>query len=262
MTKVQSLKRTSIVQFAVILLPVVALLAFQSVEDIRRADILHRLHGLQTLAVETRDSYTVFSNHVAAVTQASPLHPSALTALSGARQRLAELGRRADSRPLIDAAVNMKVMADALEKNPQIETLNTLRAQISSLRAVIYRTQAEYDLKLAEVIRQFTDQSQIMAQLVMGAAVLVLLVALLFVWRLIDRLSRPLSLAVSVADRIAEGRPVEEGEFNLRGDGGDLIRSLGRMYRNLNTFKAEVAEYQRGLEEKFEQLRESQSSLA
>src|SRR6185369_14717050 len=39
-------------------------------------------------------------------------------------------------------------------------------------------------------------------------------------------------------------------------------RSLGRMYRSLNNFKADAVEYQRGLEEKIEQLAASQSSLA
>ncbi len=262
MIRVQSLKRTIIVQFAVILLPVVALLAFQSLEDIRRAEILHRLHGLQMLAGEARSSYTMFGIHVAAVTKATALSPSALIALRVARQGLAELGRRADAPALADAANRMNAMAQALEKNPGFETLNALRGQMTSLRAVIYRTQVEYDLKLDDAIQQYTEQSRIMAQFVMGACALVLLVALLFVVRLINGLSRPLALAVSVADRIAEGRPVEEHEFNLRGDVGNLIRSLDRMYRSLNAFKADAVEYQRGLEEKIEQLAESQSGLA
>ena len=262
MIRVQSLKRTIIVQFAVILLPVVALLAFQSLEDIRRAEILHRLHGLQMLAGEARSSYTMFGIHVAAVTKATALNPSALIALRVARQGLAELGRRADAPALADAANRMNAMAQALEKNPGFETLNALRGQMTSLRAVIYRTQVEYDLKLDDAIQQYTEQSRIMAQFVMGACALVLLVALLFVVRLIHGLSRPLALAVSFADRIAEGRPVEEREFNLRGDVGNLIRSLDRMYRSLNAFKADAVEYQRGLEEKIEQLAESQSGLA
>ena len=262
MIRVQSLKSTIILQFAVILLPVVVLLGFQSLEDIRRAEALQHLHRLHTLADEAREHYTVFYEHAAAASPSSALNPSALMALKGARDRLAQIGRAADSRPLVDAAAGMSAVADALEKNPEWRTRNTLRGQITSLRLVAQRTQTDYDLKVDEAIQHLAAQSRLMGRFVIAVTVLVLLVALFFVMRLIAGLSRPLTLAVSVADRIAEGRPVEEREFNLRGDVGDLIRSLGRMYRSLNIYKAEVAEYQRGLEEKFEQLAESQSSLA
>ncbi len=262
MIKVQSLKRTIIIQFTVILLPVVVLLAFQSLDDIRRAEVLQRLHRLNTLADQARERYTVFNNEAAAVTPATALSPSALAALKSARDRVVELGERTDPRPLAEAVQGLSAMAQALEANPGLDTLNTLRAQMKSVRSAIHRTQAEYDLKVDEAIRLLAEQSRLMAQFAVVVTILVLAMALMFVWRLIHGLSRPLTLAVSIADRVAEGRAVEEREFDLRGDVGDLIRSLGRMYRSLNIYKAEAAEYQRGLEEKFGQLAESQSSLA
>ncbi len=77
------------------------------------------------------------------------------------------------------------------------------------------------------------------------------------------RCSRPpLGLAVSVADRIAEGRPVAESEFDLPFDVGNLVRSLGRMHGSLNRYRDEVSEYHGGLEQKISELAESQASLA
>ena len=262
MIKVQSLKRTIILQFAVILLPVVVLLAFQSFEDIQRADVLQRLQRMRTLAQGAHERYTVFSHGAGAVTADIPLSASALAALKSARDQLAELSRRADARSLAAAAQELNAMAQALEENPHLDTLNVMSERITSARSLIYRAQTDSDQRVNDAVQRLAEQSRLMAQWVVVVTMLVLAVALLFVWRLVRGLSRPLTLAVSVADRIAEGRPVEEREFNLRGDVGDLIRSLGRMYRSLNVYKDQAAEYQRGLEEKFEQLAESQSSLA
>src|SRR5262249_57589444 len=69
-------------------------------------------------------------------------------------------------------------------------------------------------------------------------------------------------VGVSVAERIAEGRPVEESEFDVPFDVGNLVRSLGQMYRSINRYRNEVSEYHGGLEKKISELAESQESLA
>ncbi len=99
-------------------------------------------------------------------------------------------------------------------------------------------------------------------QIVIGVSILVLLMTIWCVFRMIHYLSRPLELAVSIADRIAEGGIVAEGHFNLQLDVGNLIRSLGRMYRNLKSAQSEAHVHRKGLEEKIDQLADSQTSLA
>ena len=131
--------------------------------------------------------------------------------------------------------------------------LPALQERINIVRVALQQVQTEYDTKLDEAIKTMAERTALSTWAAIIVSVLALGLALIFIVRLILGLSRPLNLAVSIADRVAEGRTVEEREFNIRGDIGDLIRSLGRMYRNLNIYKTEAALSRRGLEEKFQQ---------
>lgn len=262
MIKVHSLKNTIIIQFAVILLPIVLMLGFQSLDDIYRAEKLQRLHRLHALADEARTSYARFENEVTVPGASVPVNTHAIGALKRARDRLSELAPNAGSSDLAATAQRMTRMAAELERSPGSGTVNAMRGDIKSVRSVIQGVQADYDGRVDNAIQVLAERSLLMGQFVIAVSMLVLGVALIFVLRLVRGLSRPLALAVSIADRIAEGRTVEAHEFEIRGDVGDLIRSLGRMNHSLNVYKREAAEYQRGLEEKFVQLEESQASLA
>lgn len=65
MIKVQSLKHTIIAQFTVILLPVVLLLAYETVENANRASALERQVQWHGLASAARERYGAFSNGAA-----------------------------------------------------------------------------------------------------------------------------------------------------------------------------------------------------
>ena len=67
MIRVQSLKHTIITQFALILAPVVVVLAFQSWDGLQRAEALQKLHRAHALATDARERYSLFDGLVASL---------------------------------------------------------------------------------------------------------------------------------------------------------------------------------------------------
>lgn len=262
MVKVQSLQRTIIAQFAVVLLPLVLLLAYQTHENVQRTGALDQLARLHGLAIAAKEHYATFSGGAADAVDTAKLGQGAVTALWQARHSLDELGRRSRSRELIEVAKQMSGVATRLESEPTLTALRREDASLESFHRTVSATKADYDQKLNELVQQSVQASVQHTQLVTAISIIVLLLTIFIVFRMIHYLSRPLELAVSIADRVAEGRAVDRGEFNLKLDVGNLIRSLGRMYDNLNTYQSEVASHRRGLEEKIAQLAESRESLA
>ncbi len=153
-------------------------------------------------------------------------------------------------------------MAQILAADRGLPLLLALRERIVAGRMATVQAQADEQSSLNDAIRQSILDSQQESRWTAGVLLLALAVTAWFVFRMIRYLSRPLGLAVSVADRIAEGRPVAESEFDLQFDVGNLVRSLGRMHGSLNRYRDEVSEYHGGLEQKISELAESQASLA
>ncbi len=260
--KIQSLKSTIIVQFVVILLPVVAVLAYQTEENARRTATMDKLYRHHGLALQAKERFGAFGNGAADAVDTSELSKNALAALRDSRDRLAELGAESASSELLQVSENLDAMVRVLARDPSLASLQTLREQINAARGSIAIAQARYDKLLDNAILQSIADEQTETRLVILVSLLVLGIAVWFVFRMIRYLSEPLGLAVSVADRIAEGRPVAESEFDIRFDLGNLIKSLGRMYSSLNRYQGEARDYQRGLEGKIQELGVSQSSLA
>jgi predicted signal transduction protein with EAL and GGDEF domain len=218
-----------------------------------------RLHGL---ALEAKERYTAFGNGAADAVDTSELSLPALVALRDARDRTAELARATRLPELDRVAAELGAIAEVLDRDRRLPALLALRERIVAQREPIKRAQADQEASLNESIRQSTAGSQRERGWMIGVLMVVLAVTVWFVYRMIRYLSRPLGLAVSVADRIAEGRPVAESEFDVPFDVGNLVRSLGQMYRSINRYRNEVSEYHGGLEKKISELAESQESLA
>jgi PAS domain S-box-containing protein len=260
--RVQSLKSTIIVHLAAILLPLVTLFVFESMEDARRTSDVERHFRLHGLALEAKERYSAFGNGAADAVDTSELSVQALAALLDARNQTAELARETRIPELDRVARELGAIAEDLARDRRLPSLLALRERIVAQREPIKRAQADQEARLNESIRQSILDSERERSWMVGVLMLVLAVTVWFVFRMIRYLSRPLSLAVSVADRIAEGRPVAESELDVPFDVGNLVRSLGQMHRSINRYRNEVSEYHGGLEKKISELAESQASLA
>ena len=227
MIKVQSLKHTIIAQFTLILLPVVALLVFQTWQDAYRAADMAQLVRLHGLAQKAQERFGVFSAGAVAAEKSSAVNLLALSALWDARHALDELGRRSQAPDLLESAKQLTVMAEALEANPGLRTLRTLQEPLQTEQAKLQGVVADYDRRLNDQVHGSIHQSVTSTQIVVCVSIATLLLTIWCVFRMIHYLSQPLTLAVSIADRIAAGDTVDEKDFDLRIDVGNLIHSLG-----------------------------------
>jgi diguanylate cyclase (GGDEF)-like protein len=97
----------------------------------------------------------------------------------------------------------------------------------------------------------------IVTVLALGVLLLILCRAII----LVHELSPPLERAVSIAGRIAAGGKIDETEFELRSDFGDLVKSLRRLYGGFRTVQSDAESYRHGLAKKIEQMAENEASL-
>lgn len=262
MIKVQSLKQTIIAQFLVILVPVVTLLAYQTWHDSRRTSQLEQLSTLRGLALKAKERYGVFLSGAADAVDTAAVSRSAYRALQDTGEALSELGSLSNLPEFTRAAQRIAAMSDVIEKDASVPSLQSLTDQMALTRAVIQEAQNDYETQFNELIQLSIRASALGKQVVIGVSLLVLLATIWCVYRMIHYLSRPLELAVSIADRIADGAQLKESDFDLQIDVGNLIRSLGRMYRNLNSVQTEADAHRTGLEEKITLLADSRASLA
>ncbi len=260
--KVHSLKRTIIAQFLVILLPLGALLAYVTIENAARTARLNALNGQHSLALMAKQRFAAFSSGVADAAGKTGLSEESLSALRDAHWALDTLAKRAQSSSLSATAHTLRTLREALEGDGGKSALLAQRPALQAARDAMDSAQASYDAQFKAEIARSIEQSDWDTLGVMIVSIVVLIITIGCIYLMIRYLSQPLALAVSIADRIAEGRKVNESEFNLRFDVGNLIQSLGHMHGNLSKYQREADDYRRNLEEKFEQLAESQASLA
>ncbi len=254
MLRVTSLKNTIILQFAMILVPIFALLAYETVSEARHAQNIKRHHHLHERSVQIRDQYSKFMNGVVASIESKHLGQPSLYALREASRGMAELSVETSSKELEKAAVRLEQMAQTLTADPYIGQIDALRPEIAAARMIVSDTREEFMQALDAAILQTIGKSQRNRSIIVAAALLILCLALWFIYRMIKGLTQPLGIAVRVANQIAAGESVSIDSHPKR-DIGNLLGSLQRMHQS-------IERYQQGLQQKINQLADSETSLS
>ena len=262
MVQVKSLKRTIIVQFAVILIPLTGLLTFQATRNAQRTAELDQLFQRQQLTLAARDKFRVFLNGAADAVDTGVLAQPAVLALEQTGELIVKL-REQDAGPLAGQMhEHVAALRSAMPGAPTLARLQTLQPQVSVVREKFALAKEQSDAAMNEAIRSSTAQAERDTHLVAALALALLALTVTFIVRMIRDLSRPLALAVSVANRIADGQAVSDQEFANQRDIGRLLHSLGGMNAKLKTYRSEVDAHQTHIEQNLHELQESQRSLA
>ena len=259
--RVTSLKTTIILQFAVILVPIIALLAYQTISEAQRAREVKVRVQLHERAVKLRDQYSRFINGVVDSVDTQRLSLAALNSLREAAREMGSLGIDVDSKSLLDLSAELVQMAHALAADPSLKRLEAFRGRVAEGRALVSKTRDDFSYDLDTTIRKSIGESQRNRNIVAVAALVLLALTLWFIYKMIKGLTQPLAIAVSAADSIAEGRPVSI-DLGAQRDIGNLLVSLQRMHRSLQTYQRKNDEHQKGLEQNIKQLAESRASLS
>jgi diguanylate cyclase (GGDEF)-like protein len=252
--RVTSLRNTIILQFAMILVPIIALLAYQTMNEARQVQSIKRHYQLHERSVQIRNDFSKFLNGVSASGETQHLGQPSLYALREAARAMATLSLEANSKELASASLVLEQISRALTADPYVGQINTLRPQIAAMRKLVSETQDDFSQSLDAAILQTIGQSQRSRSIIVVAAVLLLCLTLWFIFQMIKGLTRPLAIAVRAANHIASGQPVSIDD-QPKHDIGNLLGSLKLMHQSLLL-------NQQGLQQKIEQLAESQSSLS
>lgn len=254
MLRVTSLKSTIITQFAVILLPIIALLAYQTISETQRAQEVKSRFELHERAEQMREQFTKFLNGAADAVDSSRIGQSALDSLLVSADHMSVLSNRSDMRELQSTSETLTKIAKELTTDPSVTRLVTFRDQIDSARQVVASSVVRHARTLDSAILRSIDESRRIGKIVTICAFLIFALTLWFIYKMIKGLTQPLATAVRAADAIAEGKVIDIDDTPKR-DIGNLLASLKRMYQRLQS-------NQLGLQQKIQQLADSQDSLS
>lgn len=263
MIKATSLKRRIIAQFLVLLLPMLAVLAFQTISELQRNAGVQRAVEAHQFAASLRDAYRRFADGAADAIDLGTLARPRVDALLEAAGHAKELAKLdAGQLTLADFGAALSRLHSSLTADPGVDNLNRWREAIVQARQRVDEVYAYNEKALDRLITDSLVQAARSRHLVIAAVLLVLGALIWFVRQMIRGLTEPLEVAVRVANRITEGERVAAADFRCAADIDNLLASLQRMNDSLDRYRDEAARQRRGLEEKIEQLATSQRSLA
>jgi PAS domain S-box-containing protein len=264
MVKVNSLPLRIVLQFAVVLLPLVAMLAYETQAAARTAARMQHAFAMHGQATAAAQHYTVFLNGAADAVDTGRIARRAVDALGSATSRAEEhlaleTSPSADDKVLVD---HLHDIAAALSSDASLATLTRLQKPINDVRLGLEQAVREHQAALNLTIEHSIRDNTTRQQSVLGLSLLLAAITCLFIVQMIRGLSQPLRQAVDVANRIAAGRDLDTIDIDSRHDLGNLLSSLSRMHASLRGFEADVERQRQGLEEKVRQLARSEQGLA
>ena len=242
-------------------MPIITLLFYQAISEARRTIAIKAHVELHEQSVKLGEQYAKFMNGVVDAVDSGRLSEPAQISLREAAQRMKHLGVVWGSAPLQSFAATLTEMDAEFSIDASLPQLAKYRREINEGRALVEQAQQNLSSELDTNVVASIEKSQRDSKIVAIASLAILALALWFIYRMIRGLTQPLALAVSTANSIAEGGPVEM-QIDTKRDIGNLLGSLKYMHESLRRFEQESIDYQHGLEEKVKQLADSQTSLA
>jgi len=235
-----SLKAKIILQFAVILLPVGLLLAYQTVSDIHRSEELTRAFRAHVLSSDARTQFKTFVNGVVDGIDTGKVGNNAVLALTDAAATLKTLaGEEPDANP---AGVLEKIgqMSAALAKDTSIKTMTPMREAVSMVDGELAKYDSQYEKFARQVIEEASRASDRQKMIVSAVATLTLLIACFFVRNLIIKLTDPLQRSIDIANAIARGDLNSEIRWKGSDETAQLLQALNAMNESLVKIVGEV----------------------
>ena len=248
-----SLKWQIILQFIGILLPLVAVLIYQTVSDQLRAQEIDRVSQNATAVIQVERQYERFVDGVVDTAEGGRIPIAARVALEGVRDKLDKLGNNLVRPEIATTQGHLLELNAAIAANPKTAQVASFRARVSETREVIGNlakvTQAEQD---ATVLRT-VESARTQLYYVIAAALWSLILTIAYIVRMIRGLTQPLQRAVAVAQSIAGGDLDSTPHLDTQGDIDGLIASLENMRRRLRANQQELLQQQRTLESRVEE---------
>ena len=227
--RVVSLKRQIIGQFVAILLPLLAVLAYQTVADNWRAQATARTALHTSLASQAENQYKVFVGGIVDAVESGNLAPRTHGELYSALSQLDTLGTLSPGPEVTAARDYVRGLQFAIPENATIAELTPHRARINEASRLIVALANKARSDQAAIVSETVVVSRRQSYYVVAAALVSLALTLFFIVQMIRGLTGPLRRAVAAARTIASGNHDVNPNLDTQGDIDGLIAALDHM---------------------------------
>ncbi len=248
MIRARSLRRQIILQFAVILAPLLAVLVYQTVADSMRAKSIERVAQHVTLTAQAATQYKRFVDGIVDAVETGTLAPNAHLALGAALASIENL-KRFDKRPEFALAHSqLQALLSLVPASAPIAQVIPHRSRVNEVSILITRLEKQAEDAEVAVINDTIAAAHAQFFYVIIALFLSLMMTAVYIVRMIKGLTEPLQRAVAAAHAIAGGDLESSRHLDTTGDIDGLIASLDHMRANLQQNTTALLEHQRTLE--------------
>jgi methyl-accepting chemotaxis protein len=199
MTRAGSLRRQIILQFVIILLPLLAVLIYQTATDYLHALATDRASRHAGLAGQAETQFKQFVDGIVDAVDSGTLAPSARAALDASAATLTKLANADPRREVSAVGDSLRLLQSLIPENAALAQLSPHRSRVNDASA---RTAAlARDARTLEdtIVREAVAASRTQLYYVIAAALCSCLLTLLFIRRMIKGLTDPLQRAVAAA---------------------------------------------------------------
>ncbi len=245
----QSLKLRLILQVLALLLPITALLAYQSWSVLQRAQQVDQARALDAKADQIYLRWRVFIEGLTDAVDMGNVSRPALAAFQDARRVLRELAVD-DPQLDIDAlSIALDQVETSLAAKASVEGALRVLSQINAIDRLLKHQAQTYRAAQDAAIDHSVVAARAQQDFVSGAAVATLFGMALFLLHMVRGLTEPLARAVKTAQRIARGdliatpTPTPHASRDLDG----LLHSLATMERSLCDYRSQADERSQAL---------------
>ena len=253
MTKVGSLKQRLILQFVVTLLPLLAVLVYQTTADYFRTRALDTAAHHAVRAGSAKAQFKRLVDGIVDAVDSGALAPAARQALNDTVRTTRELAQTYAWENMRELQANLTALQEAIPANAPISVLAPQRGRVNTISGQLDRLSRSAQEVADTILQSSIQASRWQLYIVAAASCLTLLLTLFFVIRMIRDLTDPLQRAVAAASTIASGNLDASDHLDSENDIDGLIASLEYMRRRLNAYRTESLEHQRTLEQRVEE---------
>ena len=246
-------------QYAILLLPVLLVLAYYLDENHTRFTGISERFVRYNAAVDTERQYKYFIDAVTDAVDTEKLGSNGLRALKQAHDSLvnAEV-QTPEAKSLI---ANLESMHQSFSKDSSLENLAKHRETIKQAKAQVSKTVESFDARVAAQIADELTRAQRGITFSRILALLIAVLAFFLARALVKSILLPLQSAVTIADRIAKGNlnnpPAPENKTEV----GKLLNALNKMNTRLRILIGEIMDTSRQIGGASAQIQESNVTL-
>ena len=242
MFKDMKLARRMYTQFALAVLPLVAVIGYQVLAVSNLPMRMDAMLATYDNALQASASYKAFLEGVDAAVDVGNFSKKSLIALADARERIDALGKAAPSESAATANTSIQKIQLALTEKNSLESVLPLKTDISGVDSALAKSIAGVKSQLSDMVHD-DEQSNLRRQRITLAVVGATLLLLVFVIRsIVQGITGPLHQAVQVAKDVAAGKLDGAIRTDSKDETGQLLMSLADMQSVLGKFQADQSE--------------------